>query len=75
MDDHDVAQAGEARVLATARFPEHFEWHNYVDAWNAAPFDRFYVNSIVMAIAISIGQVITSAMAAYAFDRLGRSRT
>ena len=35
-----------------------------------APFDRFYVNSIVMAIAISIGQVITSAMAAYAFDRL-----
>ena len=50
--------------------PEHFEWHNYVDAWNAAPFDRFYVNSIVIAIAISIGQVITSAMAAYAFDRL-----
>jgi len=50
--------------------PHHFVWHNYVDAWNAAPFDRFYINSAIMAIAISVGQVVTSAMAAYAFDRL-----
>src|SRR6266545_1430655 len=50
--------------------PEHFEWHNYADAWNAAPFDRFYVNSIIMAAAIAVGQVLTSAMAAYAFERL-----
>jgi multiple sugar transport system permease protein len=50
--------------------PEHFEWHNYADAWNAAPFDRFYVNSMIMAAAIAVGQVLTSAMAAYAFERL-----
>ena len=50
--------------------PQDFVWHNYVDAWNAAPFDRFYINSLIMAVAISVGQVLTSAMAAYAFDRL-----
>ncbi|MFL5954421.1 MAG: carbohydrate ABC transporter permease [Gaiellaceae bacterium] len=50
--------------------PEHFVWHNYVEAWNAAPFDRYYLNSLIMAVAIAGGQVITSAMAAYAFDRL-----
>lgn len=50
--------------------PRHFEWHNYADAWAAAPFDRFYVNSAIMAFAIAAGQVLTSAMAAYAFDRL-----
>jgi multiple sugar transport system permease protein len=50
--------------------PHHFVWHNYVDAWNAAPFDRYYLNSLIMAVAISVGQVVTSAMAAYAFDRL-----
>jgi multiple sugar transport system permease protein len=50
--------------------PHHFVWHNYVDAWNAAPFGRYYVNSFAMAIAIAAGQVVTSAMAAYAFDRL-----
>jgi multiple sugar transport system permease protein len=50
--------------------PHHFVWQNYQDAWHAAPFDRFYVNSLIMAVAISVGQVVTSAMAAYAFDRL-----
>lgn len=50
--------------------PEDFVFQNYVDAWNAAPFDRFYVNSLIMAVAIAVGQVVTSALAAYAFDRL-----
>jgi multiple sugar transport system permease protein len=50
--------------------PHHFVWHNYIDAWRAAPFGHFYVNSLVMAVAIAAGQVVTSAMAAYAFDRL-----
>ncbi|HEV8687217.1 MAG TPA: carbohydrate ABC transporter permease [Gaiellaceae bacterium] len=50
--------------------PAHFVWENYRIAWEAAPFDRFYVNSIVMAVAIAVGQVLTSAMAGYAFDRL-----
>jgi multiple sugar transport system permease protein len=50
--------------------PHHFVWRNYIDAWHAAPFGHFYINSAVMAISISVGQVITSAMAAYAFDRL-----
>jgi multiple sugar transport system permease protein len=50
--------------------PHHFVWHNYLDAWHAAPFGHFYVNSTIMAVAIAVGQVITSAMAAYAFDRL-----
>lgn len=50
--------------------PHHFVWSNYLDAWHAAAFDRFYVNSAIMAVAIAVGQVLTSAMAAYAFDRL-----
>ena len=50
--------------------PTHFEWDNYREAWAAAPFGRFYVNSLIMAVAISAGQVVTSVMAAYAFERL-----
>lgn len=50
--------------------PGHFEWENYRTAWDATSFDRFYVNSLVMAIGITIGQVLTSAMAGYAFERL-----
>ncbi|MBI3962310.1 MAG: carbohydrate ABC transporter permease [Deinococcus sp.] len=50
--------------------PTHFQWQNYVDAWRAAPFPRFYLNSAIMAVAITAGQVLLSALAAYAFARL-----
>ena len=49
--------------------PTHFHWQNYLNAWTDAPFARYYLNSIFVAIFITIGQVITSILAAYAFDR------
>lgn len=51
-------------------FPISFEWENYLTAFKAAPFQRFYLNTIVMAIGITVGQVFFSSLAAYAFARL-----
>jgi multiple sugar transport system permease protein len=50
--------------------PTSFEWKNYVKAWNVVPFARFYLNSIVVGMVTTFGQVATSALAAYAFARL-----
>ena len=50
--------------------PVSFVWENYVKAWHAVPFARFYLNSIFIVVCTTIGQVATSAMAAYAFARL-----
>ncbi|MCC6800564.1 MAG: carbohydrate ABC transporter permease [Anaerolineae bacterium] len=50
--------------------PTHFEIANYEAAWQAAPFARYYFNSIVMTAGIVFGQVILSSLAAYAFARL-----
>jgi multiple sugar transport system permease protein len=50
--------------------PTHFEWRNYLVAWRAAPFARFYLNSFVMAVGITGGQLFFSSLAAYAFARL-----
>jgi len=50
--------------------PEKLVWGNYLEAWNAAPFGRFYLNSIWVSFCITFGQVSTSALAAYAFARL-----
>ncbi len=50
--------------------PETFQWRNFKDAWHAAPFGVFYLNSIFVAICVTAGQVTTSAMAGYAFARL-----
>ena len=50
--------------------PTYFHLQNFVDAWNAAPFGRFFLNSAIMTIAIVIGQTFLSAMAGYALARL-----
>jgi multiple sugar transport system permease protein len=50
---------------------------NYPEALRAMPFGRFYLNSLVFAGAVVVGQVATSALAAYALARLsfpGRDR-
>jgi multiple sugar transport system permease protein len=52
-------------------------WSNYQAAWQALPFGRYYLNSLLVAGCVTAGQVITSTMAAYAFARLdfhGRDR-
>jgi len=53
----------------------HFE--NFPAALTALPFDRFFLNSAIVATCVVVGQLFTSAMAAYAFARLrfpGRDR-
>lgn len=47
-----------------------FEWRNYVDAWNSQPFDRYYINSVVVAAAATLIQLLISSLAAFAFARL-----
>ncbi|MCD5390830.1 hypothetical protein LR007_03085 [candidate division NPL-UPA2 bacterium] len=43
---------------------------NYRDAWRAVPFGRGYINTLIVAITVTVGQVLTSSLAAYAFARL-----
>jgi len=54
----------------TYLFPNTFEWQNYVDAWDAAPFARYYLNTAIMAAGITLGQLLFSSLAAYAFARI-----
>jgi multiple sugar transport system permease protein len=44
--------------------------YNYVQAWNAAPFARYFANSFLLASCTATGVLITSSLAAYAFARL-----
>jgi multiple sugar transport system permease protein len=50
--------------------PAEFVWSNYIDAWTSVPFGRFYLNSIFVAVSVTILQILTSSLAAYAFARL-----
>jgi multiple sugar transport system permease protein len=60
-----------------ALFPSHPHFENYAVALTALPFWRFFVNSALVSSLVVVGQVLTSATAAYAFARLrfpGRDR-
>ncbi|CAN5593786.1 carbohydrate ABC transporter permease [soil metagenome] len=61
---------GEIFSYPPSWFPEEFTTENYKDAFQAAPFGRYYLNSLFVAGAVTIGQLITCSMAAYAFARM-----
>jgi multiple sugar transport system permease protein len=50
--------------------PPVFIWQNYVQAWQAVPFPRYFFNSLVVAFAVTLGDLVTGALAAYAFARI-----
>lgn len=43
---------------------------NYVEAWNQAPFARYYFNTIFVTLFVVAGVLVTSSLAAYAFARM-----
>lgn len=47
-----------------------WHWENFKNAWIATNFARQFFNSLIMALAVTLGQIFTSALAGYAFARL-----
>lgn len=47
-----------------------WQWSNYAEAWHATNFARQFINSFIVALAVTAGQILTSALAGYAFARL-----
>ncbi|MFD1429690.1 MULTISPECIES: carbohydrate ABC transporter permease [Lacticaseibacillus] len=50
--------------------PKVLQWGNYIKAWNAAPFAQYFINSVVVTVVTTVGQLFTSILAAFAFSRL-----
>lgn len=65
-----LKEAGAVFTFPPQWIPKPVIWRNYLDAWNAVPFGRFYLNSIFIAACQTFGVLLTSSMAAYAFARL-----
>lgn len=45
-------------------------WSNFVDAWQSANFERYILNSVTVACAIALIQVVNSGMMAYALTHM-----
>jgi multiple sugar transport system permease protein len=63
---------GSAEVFAYPPnwIPIAWRFQNYADAWDAAPFGRYFFNSALIAVTVTVGQLITCSLAAFAFARM-----
>lgn len=65
-----VKDMSEIFVYPPQWLPSEFHFDNYKKAFEAAPFGRYYVNSLFVAVTVTLGQLVTCSMAAFAFARL-----
>lgn len=56
----------EIYAIPPVWIPAEPRWENFVDAWNAAPFDRFYINTIITTIGGTSLELINATLTAYA---------
>ncbi|HWL54095.1 MAG TPA: carbohydrate ABC transporter permease [Chthoniobacteraceae bacterium] len=50
-------------------FPKVWHVENYIQVFREIPYARYFLNSLLVALSVTAGQLITSSMAAYAFSR------
>lgn len=62
--------AGEATAMPPIWIPKSWKFSNYVTAWNAAPFGRYMINSIIVTTFSTLGELVTTIFAAFAFAKL-----
>ncbi len=53
----------------TKLLPETFQIQNYIEAWQAANFGRYTLNSIFLSTMVMVGTVLISSMTGYCFAR------
>jgi len=51
-------------------WPERWHWENYGEVLRAAPFARYFLNTLLVASLTTLGNLLLSSMAGYAFARL-----
>lgn len=57
-------------VFSLNWLPSRPQWSNFQAAWAAAPFGRFYLNSVFVATAATAAEVLVGLLSAYAFARI-----
>jgi multiple sugar transport system permease protein len=62
--------SGEIWQYPPVFLPKTIKWSNYVEAWKSLPFDRFFLNTLIVTICVTVAQLFTCSLGGYAFARL-----
>lgn len=61
---------GETLAIPPVWLPETWQWSNYETALTMAPFSKYFINSVIITMSSTLGEVVTSILAAFAFSKL-----
>lgn len=65
-----LKSAGEVAQMPPTWLPKKWLFSNYVQALKQAPFVQYFINSLIVTVSSTAGELVTSIMAAYAFSKL-----
>ena len=60
----------EATLFPPTLFPAEAHPENFAQAWAAAPWARYFTNTVIIVAVVTAGEITTAVLAAYAFARM-----
>lgn len=60
----------EVFLMPPKWIPSKIMWENYVEVQNKIPLLRYFLNSVLITLGITLGTVVTTVLAAFAFSRV-----
>ncbi len=60
----------EATQFPPTLVPQQWHFENFPAAWAAAPWGRYFANTLLIAAVVTVGELVTAVLAAYAFARM-----
>jgi multiple sugar transport system permease protein len=65
-----LKEPGDVFIYPPQWIPQPVRWENYQETVTVMPFGRFYLNSTIQAVSVTVLQLLTASLAAFAFARL-----
>ncbi len=63
-------ELGQIFIIPPEWIPRPFTFMNYVDAFTAVPFFRYFLNTMIILVSVEVGVLLSSSISAYSFARL-----
>ena len=60
---------GEVLAVPLHWWPSSFEWHNFARPFTEAAFGRYYLNSVVVGVSVTLLNIVTCTLAGYSFSK------
>ena len=65
--------SAEAIAYPPSLFPKEWQWENYAKAWDAQPFGKYLLNSVIVTVLNTLGTVLSCSLVLNCLSAAGRT--